>query len=137
MQRDGPKGPGKLDVLQIAPAVFFKLLLGQHAKLRAACCKTCCSLASRCMRSFYPDTLKDLEQNSLAEFWSPFANYGWMRTEPMEQMETILAWMEEGLQILERIRVQAIRERVRERGNGLEKPFPQAVCFLSPATGGL
>ncbi|KGO61371.1 hypothetical protein PEX1_004890 [Penicillium expansum] len=44
----------------------------------------------------YPDTLKNLEQNSLADFWSPYANYGWMRTESMEQMETVLGWLEEG-----------------------------------------
>ncbi|KGO75696.1 hypothetical protein PITC_030480 [Penicillium italicum] len=54
------------------------------------------SLPDPLPHTMYPDTLKNLEQNSLADFWSPFGNYGWMRTEPMEQMETVLTWLEEG-----------------------------------------
>ncbi|EKV04292.1 hypothetical protein Pdw03_2651 [Penicillium digitatum] len=77
----------------LKPYVFSVL---QRVVCEKRLLKPISSLTDPLSDGLYPDTLKDLEQNSLAEFWSPFANYGWMRTEPMEQMETILAWMEEG-----------------------------------------
>lgn len=43
----------------------------------------------------YPDTFEHLDQDLMMDFWRPFANYGPLRTETMEQLETVLSWMVE------------------------------------------
>ncbi|CDM26675.1 hypothetical protein PROQFM164_S01g000484 [Penicillium roqueforti FM164] len=43
----------------------------------------------------FPHTLMYLQGNLLIDFWRTFACYGWMRTEPIEQLETVLSWMHE------------------------------------------